>query len=52
MFGGVQSYSMKRRDPYPDELHELVVDAGAVWQEEAAAGAELVEEEEILLLQM
>lgn len=33
----------------PDELHQVVVDARAVWQEEAAAGAQRVEEEELLL---
>lgn len=37
--------------PHPDELHEGVVDVGAAGQEEAAAGAELVEEEELLVLQ-
>lgn len=36
--------------PYPDEVDEGVVDVGAAGQEEAAAGAELVEEEELLLL--
>ena len=33
-----------------DELHQLVVDVGSVREEEAGAGAQLVEEEEVLLL--
>lgn len=37
--------------PHPDKLHEGVVDVGAAGQEEAAARAELVEEEELLILQ-
>ena len=36
-------------DAHPDELHKRVVDAGAVGLEEAGAGRELVEEEELLL---
>lgn len=37
--------------PHPDKLHEGVVDVGTAGQEEAAARAELVEEEELLILQ-
>lgn len=36
--------------PYPDKVNEGVVDVGTTGQEEAAAGAELVEEEKLLLL--
>lgn len=36
--------------PHPDKFHEGVVDVGTAGQEEAAAGAELVEEEKLLLL--
>ena len=36
--------------PYPDEVNEGVVDVGATGEEEAAARAERVEEEEFLFL--
>lgn len=36
--------------PYPDQVNEGVVDVGATGEEEAAAGAERVEEEEFLFL--
>lgn len=35
---------------YPDELGECVVDVGAAWHEETTAGAEIVEEEQLLIL--
>lgn len=35
---------------HPDELHQCVVDEGSFGQEEATPGAQVVEEEEVLLL--
>lgn len=35
---------------YPDELCESVVDVGTAWHEEAAARAQIVEEEQLLIL--
>lgn len=35
---------------YPDELCECVVDVGTAWHEETTAGAQIVEEEQLLIL--
>lgn len=37
--------------PYPDELCQGVVDEGSAGQKEAAARAQLMEEEQLLVLQ-
>lgn len=35
---------------YPDELGECVVDEGSTWHEETTARAEIMEEEQLLIL--
>lgn len=35
---------------YPDELGERVVDVGSTWHEETTARAEIMEEEQLLIL--
>jgi len=40
----------KRPSSYPEELGECVVDVGSAWHEEATTGAEVVEEEQLLIL--
>lgn len=39
------------RGPYPDKVNKGVVDVGTAGQEKATSGAELVEEEKLLILQ-
>lgn len=41
--------NIKKEEWYPDKGHQGVVDPGTVGEEEAAAGAQLVEEEELLV---
>lgn len=46
-----ESHTWRRAGPYPDELGQGVVDEGSAGQEEAAAGAQVMEEEQLLVLE-